>query len=213
MESNFGDLIADAMRKGVGADVALTNDGGIRGDRTYDAGTTLRQKDVLSESPFGNATVLTELSGTDLLAMLENGVAEVENKAGRFPQISGMTLVYDPAAPKGSRITEVNIGGKALDKRASELPRCHKRLHCVRRRRVCSAEVGQSAGRCIRGNIDGNNRHELHQRARQRRAQVRWAHQREIGWADTCKLKDYLLCSEQAVARVAQSGNDIGMVV
>ena len=119
VESNIGDLIADAMRAGVGADVALTNGGGIRGDRTYDAGTTLTRKDILSELPFGNVTVLMELSGANLLAALENGVSEVENKAGRFPQISGMTLVYDPAAPKGSRVTEVKINGRPLDKAAT----------------------------------------------------------------------------------------------
>ncbi len=116
MESNLGDLIADAMRAGVGADVALTNGGGIRGDRTYDPGTTLTRRDILSELPFGNVTVLMEISGAALLAALENGVSEVENRAGRFPQISGMTLIYDPAAAKGSRITELKIGGKALDK-------------------------------------------------------------------------------------------------
>ena len=115
MESNFGDLITDAMRAGVGADVALTNGGGIRGDRTYDPGTTLTRRDILSELPFGNVTVLMEISGADLLAALENGVSEVENRAGRFPQISGMTLIYDPSAPKGSRITELKIGGKPLD--------------------------------------------------------------------------------------------------
>lgn len=115
MESNLGDLIADAMRAGVGADVALTNGGGIRGDRIYDSGTTLTRRDILSELPFGNVTVLMEISGANLLAALENGVSEVENKAGRFPQISGMTLVYDASAPKGSRITNLIIGGKPLD--------------------------------------------------------------------------------------------------
>ena len=47
-ETAMGNLIADAMREAVGADVALTNSGGIRGDRTYDAGDTLTRKDVLS---------------------------------------------------------------------------------------------------------------------------------------------------------------------
>ena len=36
-ESNFGDLITDVMRQAVGAEVALMNAGGIRGDRTYAA--------------------------------------------------------------------------------------------------------------------------------------------------------------------------------
>ena len=37
-ETNFGNLVAEAMRRGVGAEVGLTNGGGIRGDRTYEAG-------------------------------------------------------------------------------------------------------------------------------------------------------------------------------
>ncbi len=115
-ETNFGNLIADAMRAAVGADVAITNGGGIRGDRTYDAGETLTRKDVLAELPFGNVTVMLELSGGDLLEALENGVSEVENTAGRFPQVSGMSFVYDPAAAKGSRVTEVTVGGKPLDR-------------------------------------------------------------------------------------------------
>ncbi|MCZ6849388.1 MAG: bifunctional metallophosphatase/5'-nucleotidase, partial [Alphaproteobacteria bacterium] len=47
-ETNFGNLIADAMRAAVGADVAITNAGGIRGDRTYEPGDTLTRKDVLT---------------------------------------------------------------------------------------------------------------------------------------------------------------------
>ena len=114
-ETTVGNLIADAMRAAVGAEIAITNGGGIRGDRTYDAGATLTRKDVLTELPFGNATLLIELSGADLLAALENGVSEVENKAGRFPQVSGLSFVYDPVATKGRRITEVAVGGKLLE--------------------------------------------------------------------------------------------------
>ena len=114
-ESNFGDLIADAMRQGVGAEVTLTNGGGIRGDRTYDPGTVLTRKDILRELPFGNVVMLIELSGADLLAALENGVSDVENAAGRFPQVSGMTFSYDPAKPAGHRVVKAEIGGAPLD--------------------------------------------------------------------------------------------------
>jgi 2',3'-cyclic-nucleotide 2'-phosphodiesterase (5'-nucleotidase family) len=114
-ESNVGNLIADAIRESVGADVAIANGGGIRGDRTYDAGTTLTRKDILSELPFGNVTVLIELSGADLLAALENGVSQVEDKAGRFPQVSGMRFTWDAARPAGSRIVKVEVGGAPLD--------------------------------------------------------------------------------------------------
>ena len=115
-ETNFGNLIAQALMESVGADIGFTNGGGIRGDRTYDPGTKLTRKDILGELPFGNVTLLIELSGADLLEALENGVSEVENKAGRFPQVAGLTMVYDPAAPAGSRVVEVKVGGVALDK-------------------------------------------------------------------------------------------------
>jgi len=117
-ESAFGDLVADAMRAATGADIAITNGGGIRADRTYDAGTTLTRRDILTELPFGNSTVMTQITGAQVLAALENGVSEVEKGAGRFPQVSGLRFVYDPSAPAGARIAEVMIGGKPLNKDA-----------------------------------------------------------------------------------------------
>ena len=114
-ETNFGNLIAEAIRRGTGADVGLTNGGGIRGDRTYAAGTALTRRNVFEELPFGNATVLLELTGTELRAALENGVSQVEDMAGRFPQISGMTLVYDPQASVGSRVVTIEVGGEPLN--------------------------------------------------------------------------------------------------
>ena len=114
-ETSFGNLIAEAMRRGSGAEVGLTNGGGIRGDRTYAPGTELTRRNILEELPFGNVTVLLELSGAELRAALENGVSQVENLAGRFPQVAGMTLVYDPQAPAGSRVVAVEVGGEPLD--------------------------------------------------------------------------------------------------
>ncbi len=114
-ETTMGNLIADAIRAGVKADIGFTNGGGIRGDRTYAAGTTLTRKDVLTELPFGNVTVLVEVSGADLRAALENGVSRVEDKAGRFPQVSGLKFTYDAKAAQGARVTDVTVGGKPLD--------------------------------------------------------------------------------------------------
>jgi 2',3'-cyclic-nucleotide 2'-phosphodiesterase (5'-nucleotidase family) len=59
--------------------------------------------------------VLIELSGADLLAALENGVSQVEDKAGRFPHVSGMSATYDPSKPAGSRIVGVEVGGAPLE--------------------------------------------------------------------------------------------------
>jgi len=114
-ESSMGNLIADAMRAATGADVALMNGGGIRADRTYDAGAKLTRRDILTELPFGNVTVVTELPGGQLLLALENAVSQVEKGAGRFAQVSGLTFSYDPGAEAGSRVSEVMVGGTALN--------------------------------------------------------------------------------------------------
>ncbi len=114
-ETTMGNLIADAIRDGVGAEIGFTNGGGIRGDRTYAAGTELTRKDILTELPFGNVTLLIELSGADLKAALENGVSRIEDTAGRFPQVSGMSFAFDRDAPAGSRVSDVKVGGAALD--------------------------------------------------------------------------------------------------
>jgi 5'-nucleotidase / UDP-sugar diphosphatase len=113
-ESAFTNLIADAMRAAVGADVALTNGGGIRADRTYEAGTVLTRRDIQSELPFGNKTILIEISGADLREALENGVSEVEDGGGRFPHVSGLSFSYDASKPAGERVVEVLVDGAPL---------------------------------------------------------------------------------------------------
>lgn len=114
-EAAIGNLFADAVREAVGAEIGLANGGGIRGDKTYDAGATLTRKDILTELPFGNKTVLIELSGADLKTAMEHSVGQVEQKQGRFMQVSGMTLVYDAKQPAGSRVVEIKVGGQPLD--------------------------------------------------------------------------------------------------
>lgn len=114
-ESTMGNLIADAMRDATGADIAIMNGGGIRGDTTYDSGRKLTRRDILTELPFGNLTVVTELPGSQVLLALENGVSQVESGAGRFPQVSGVSYAFDASAPSGSRVSEVMVGGAALE--------------------------------------------------------------------------------------------------
>lgn len=119
-EAAFGNLVADAMVAffndvGMNPDVALMNGGGIRGNRTYAAGTEITRRDIMVELPFGNLVVLLEMSGADLLAALETGVGAVENGAGRFPQVSGLTFRFDADRPPGRRVQEVLVGGQPLD--------------------------------------------------------------------------------------------------
>jgi len=118
-ETALGNLIADAMREGVNADVAVTNGGGIRGDKTYDAGVTLTRRDIQSELPFGNRTVKLQVTGAQLKQALEHGVSAVEEGAGRFPSTSGIAMTWSRSAPAGDRVKSVSVNGKPLDTAAT----------------------------------------------------------------------------------------------
>ncbi len=91
------------------------NGGGIRGNRLYPAGTELTRRDVQTELPFGNTSVLVRISGATVLAALENGVSEIGRPSGRFPQISGIAVTVDPLKPVGQRVVAVTVGAAPLD--------------------------------------------------------------------------------------------------
>jgi 5'-nucleotidase / UDP-sugar diphosphatase len=114
-EAAIGNLIADAMREAVGADVAITNGGGIRADREYPAGSKLTRADIFAELPFGNKTVKLEVTGQIILDALENGFSQVEKGTGRFPHMSGMAVEVDLSRPAGERVESVRVGGEPLD--------------------------------------------------------------------------------------------------
>ena len=114
-ETAFGNLLADAMREATGADIALTNGGGIRGDTIYPPGSKLTRKMVLTELPFGNKTVVLRLNGAQVRAALENGVSRAENPSGRFPQVSGLAFSFDARRPPGERVTSVTVAGAPLE--------------------------------------------------------------------------------------------------
>jgi 2',3'-cyclic-nucleotide 2'-phosphodiesterase (5'-nucleotidase family) len=115
-EAVIGNLIADATREAVDADLGITNGGGIRGDKTYAAGTTLLRRDIQTELPFGNRTVKLELTGQQIWDALENGFSQMEQAAGRFPQVSGLSVTIDPTKAPGSRVVSITVGGQPIDK-------------------------------------------------------------------------------------------------
>lgn len=115
-ETNLGDLLTDAMRDVSGADVALTNGGGIRA--SIKAGTVTKG-DIITVLPFGNQIVTLKVKGSDIQAALENGTAAYPEPSGGFPQVSGITFKIDTSAAKGSRVHSILIGGKALDPEAT----------------------------------------------------------------------------------------------
>ena len=118
-ESAMGNLIADALRDATKADIAITNGGGIRGDKQYAAGQDITRRDILTELPFGNMTVSTMVTGKQIWDALENGFSHLEDGAGRFPQVSGIVVTADKSKPAGSRVVSVVVGDKPLDPAAS----------------------------------------------------------------------------------------------
>jgi 5'-nucleotidase / UDP-sugar diphosphatase len=114
-ETGIGNLIADALRLSTGAQAAITNGGGIRGNKQYAAGHKLTRRDVLSELPFGNASVMVSITGKDIKDALENGVSQIEQRGGRFPHVSGISFAVDTRQPVGARIVDLKLGDAILD--------------------------------------------------------------------------------------------------
>jgi 5'-nucleotidase / UDP-sugar diphosphatase len=114
-ESAIGNLVADAMRAATKADAAVTNGGGIRAGKVYPPGSKITRRDIMAELPFGNRVIPIEISGGDLKRALENGLSQLSNPSGRFPQVSGLRIVADTSRPAGERIVSLRIGGAPLD--------------------------------------------------------------------------------------------------
>ncbi|NGP44819.1 LysM peptidoglycan-binding domain-containing protein [Bacillaceae bacterium SIJ1] len=111
-ETNLGNLIADAMLDLTGADVALTNGGGIRA--SIDAGEVTKGE-VVTVLPFGNYIVTKQISGTQLKEALERGMSSYPESLGAFPQVGGMTFKVDPNQPAGSRVHSLMINDEPVD--------------------------------------------------------------------------------------------------
>jgi len=108
-ECSMGNLVADALlarASDQGATIAITNGGGLRA--SIDAGD-ITMGEAVAVLPFSNTLATVEISGGDVIDALENGVSDVENGAGRFPQVAGLKFSFDLSQAPGSRISEVEV--------------------------------------------------------------------------------------------------------
>jgi 5'-nucleotidase len=92
-ESPLGNLLADALRRSAGADVAIMNSGGIRaelpaGDLTYG--------DVFAVTPFDNYPTLVVLTGAQIVELLRH----TSTGQRGIMQVSGLRYTFD-ASKKG----------------------------------------------------------------------------------------------------------------
>ena len=108
-ECQMGNLVADAMLarvKDQGVQIAIANGGGLRA--SIDAGE-VTMGEVLTVLPFQNTLSTFEAKGSTVLAALENGVSQIEEGAGRFPQVAGLKFAVDSAAEPGARVSDVMV--------------------------------------------------------------------------------------------------------
>ena len=122
--------IADALGETDDVVFSIKNGGGIRasiGQIVVPAGGTeferlpneeiagvkpaggISQNDIATALAFNNGLTLLTLTGEEIVALLEHGVAAYPSANGRFPQISGVKFSFDPDAPAGDRIVSAGI--------------------------------------------------------------------------------------------------------
>lgn len=111
-ETNLGNLITDAMIKAVNADVAITNGGGIRA--SIDKGS-ITKGEVITVLPFGNFVVAKEMKGSVILDAIEHGISSYPETDGKFPQVGGMSFIFDPTRPAGERVLKLIINGTPIN--------------------------------------------------------------------------------------------------
>ncbi|TPK98848.1 LysM peptidoglycan-binding domain-containing protein [Mesorhizobium sp. B2-4-12] len=109
-ECAMGNLVSDAILdrvKGQGVEIAISNGGGLRA--SIDKGT-ITMGEVLTVLPFQNTLATFQISGKDLVAGLENGLSQIEDGAGRFPQVAGLKYSFDKSvAPNAGRVKSVEV--------------------------------------------------------------------------------------------------------
>ncbi|RWM88378.1 MAG: LysM peptidoglycan-binding domain-containing protein [Mesorhizobium sp.] len=109
-ECEMGNLVSDAVLdrvKDQGVEIVVTNGGGLRA--SIDQGT-VTMGEVLNVLPFQNTVATFQISGKDLVAGLENGLSQIEDGAGRFPQVAGLKYSFDKsAAPNAGRVKSVEV--------------------------------------------------------------------------------------------------------
>ena len=110
VECAMGNLVADAMLdrvKDQGIQIAIQNGGGVRA--SIDAGP-VTMGEVLAVLPFQNTLATFEAKGSDIVAALENGVSEVEEGKGKFPQVAGIKFTWDQSVEPGQgRVSDVMV--------------------------------------------------------------------------------------------------------
>jgi 5'-nucleotidase/UDP-sugar diphosphatase len=93
------------MRAKTGAEIAFQNGGGIRAD--IEPGP-ITYRDILTVMPFGNTLVLLDMTGAQIMEVLDYAVT-LETGAGGFLHASGLTWTNKKGIPENVMIGDAPI--------------------------------------------------------------------------------------------------------
>jgi 5'-nucleotidase len=114
-ETMLGNLIADAQRAAMDADIALMNPGGIRADLPQGPVTWGQ---LYAIQPFNNTLVRLGMTGREIRQVLERqwGPGSGGQPRETVLRVSGMTYTHDPEGPFGRRVLDVRLSnGRPLE--------------------------------------------------------------------------------------------------
>ena len=113
-ETEIGDLVADAIRAQVKADIGLITASELK-EVTIPKGDVSASGVVAALSFQIDPIVVLNLRGDQIRRALERSVVIYPQKNAGFLQVSGLTFIFDPRKPRESRVVSVTVGGKPLD--------------------------------------------------------------------------------------------------
>eukprot|EP00933_Yihiella_yeosuensis_P072206 TRINITY_DN80532_c0_g1_i1.p1 TRINITY_DN80532_c0_g1~~TRINITY_DN80532_c0_g1_i1.p1 ORF type:complete len:326 (-),score=54.13 TRINITY_DN80532_c0_g1_i1:155-1003(-) len=114
-ETNIGNWVTDIMRKSLKADLAVLNSGTLRADSVIEKGE-FKTRDLVNMLPMLDELCLLQISGQQIMSVLENSVSQYPRLEGRFAQVSGVNFSFDAAKPAGQRVVDgsIKIGGEPI---------------------------------------------------------------------------------------------------
>lgn len=110
-ETPLGNLVTDAMlakaqTKYPDTVIAMQNGGGIR---EAIAKGPITSGEVIAVLPFGNNPVIVDLSGQEIVDLLEASVRNAPLENGGFLHVSGLKFYYDSTKEVGQRVVKVLV--------------------------------------------------------------------------------------------------------
>lgn len=108
-EAGIGDFFCDVIAALADAEISIFNGGGIRADLPQG---TVTNGDIINILPFGNQLCLLELTGEQLLGILESCFSLLPAENGSFPQVSGLKLEVDIKASPRIKTSQALVDGK-----------------------------------------------------------------------------------------------------